>query len=65
MNEKIQNDREIHLHMNKKQIAYQNLNITSFYYLCLKLLTFLFCMTWGPKKTFLVFIVHRLTDTSS
>ena len=26
---------------------------------------FLFCMTWGQKKTFLVFIVHRLTYSLS
>ena len=26
---------------------------------------FLFCMTWGVKKTFLVFIVHRLTYSLS
>ena len=34
---KIQNGREIHLHMNKKQNEYQSVN----------LIFFLFCMTWG------------------
>ena len=36
MNKKIQNGREMHLLMNKKQNDYQNVNKTYFYYLCLE-----------------------------
>ena len=57
LNENSQNGGEVHLHMNKKQNDYQNVNQTPLFYEIA--LFFLFCMTWGPKKTFwcLLFIV--------
>ena len=55
---KNQNGGEIHLHMNKKENDYQNVNLT-------QLLNCFSSHDSGAEKNILVFIVHRLTYSLS